>query len=304
LPATDIATRFLDEEREAMTAPAITSLLPSTGSIAGGNTVVITGTAITAATTVAFGATVLTSGYVVKSATEIDVASAPAHAAGAVDVTVTTSGGTSGALVYTYQDFPTLFTVAEARAFDKLQLANATSYPDADIILTEARIRAQFERNVSVSFVPVSVTKRMSGDGSNEIILPHQEVSAVTACVIYNPDGSVNETLDADDLADLAIEPYGLVARCSRGVFIRGRRNVEITYTHGYANVPADIKRVALIVCCLEMIPTDISDRTTSFSDGNMTFQMSRAGGPGHWYGYDTVDAVLRGYDRTLPGIA
>lgn len=84
-------------------APAVSGIGPSAGPTSGGTTVTITGTNLTGATVVDFGATAAT-GVTVNSATSI-TATAPAHAAGTVDVTVTTAGGTSavsGNDQYTY----------------------------------------------------------------------------------------------------------------------------------------------------------------------------------------------------------
>src|SRR5204862_405130 len=74
-------------------APTVTSLAPTTGPTAGANSVVITGTNLTGASSVKFGATTAT-GFTVDNAGQI-TATAPAHAAGTVDVSVTTVGGTS-----------------------------------------------------------------------------------------------------------------------------------------------------------------------------------------------------------------
>ncbi|MGE0601944.1 MAG: IPT/TIG domain-containing protein [Dehalococcoidia bacterium] len=73
--------------------PTVTSLAPTSGTTAGGTTVVITGTGFTGATGVAFGATPATD-FDVDSDTQI-TATSPAHAAGTVDVLVTTPEGTS-----------------------------------------------------------------------------------------------------------------------------------------------------------------------------------------------------------------
>ncbi|HUZ52871.1 MAG TPA: IPT/TIG domain-containing protein [Streptosporangiaceae bacterium] len=72
--------------------PAITTIVPKDGPITGGTPVTITGSAFTGATAVSFGGTPAT--YNVDSDTQI-TATSPAHAAGTVDVTVTTPGGTS-----------------------------------------------------------------------------------------------------------------------------------------------------------------------------------------------------------------
>ena len=83
--------------------PTVTGLSPDQGTTAGGTSVTITGTAFTGAKAVDFGSTKATS-FTVNSPTKI-TAVAPAGSAGAVDVTVTTPGGTSAkspADVYTY----------------------------------------------------------------------------------------------------------------------------------------------------------------------------------------------------------
>ena len=94
-------------------APAITAISPASGPISGGTSVVITGTGLTGATAVSFGATP-TTGFTVNSATQI-TATAPAGAAGTVDVAVTTAGGTSAVSAadrYTYVATPTVTGLA------------------------------------------------------------------------------------------------------------------------------------------------------------------------------------------------
>ncbi|MFF0495339.1 IPT/TIG domain-containing protein [Nocardia aobensis] len=85
--------------------PTITSLSPSSGPTTGGTSVTITGTGFTGPTTVRFGTTATT--FTLDSATQI-TAIAPAGAVGAVQVTVTTSAGTSNGATYTYLAVPAL----------------------------------------------------------------------------------------------------------------------------------------------------------------------------------------------------
>jgi hypothetical protein len=75
------------------TAPAVTALDVASGTTAGGTVVVLTGSNFNGATGVSFGSTAAAN-FTVVSATEID-ATAPAHAAGTVHVTVTSAYGTS-----------------------------------------------------------------------------------------------------------------------------------------------------------------------------------------------------------------
>jgi hypothetical protein len=74
-------------------APTVTSVTPNNGPNTGGTQVAIAGANLSGATGVQFGSTPATS-FTVNSATSV-TATAPAGNAGAVDVTVTTPGGTS-----------------------------------------------------------------------------------------------------------------------------------------------------------------------------------------------------------------
>jgi hypothetical protein len=73
--------------------PTITSLSRTTGSVAGGTKVTITGTGFVTVQHVKFGTTTATT-YTVSSPTSI-IATAPAHAAGTVGISVVTAAGTT-----------------------------------------------------------------------------------------------------------------------------------------------------------------------------------------------------------------
>ncbi|MDH2401900.1 IPT/TIG domain-containing protein, partial [Bradyrhizobium sp. SSUT18] len=95
-------------------APTVTSVAPTAGPTGGSTTVTIGGTGfVVGATTVNFGGAAGT-GVTVNSATSITVTSPPG-AAGTVDVTVTTAGGTSATSAsdkFTYLATPTVTSVA------------------------------------------------------------------------------------------------------------------------------------------------------------------------------------------------
>ena len=82
-------------------SPTVTSVTPSTGPSAGGNTVTITGTGFTGATSVTFGGVAATSFTVVNDTTITSVV--PSGSAGAVSVIVTTAVGSNAAnSLYSY----------------------------------------------------------------------------------------------------------------------------------------------------------------------------------------------------------
>ncbi len=93
--------------------PTVTSVFPASGPIAGGTSVTITGTNFTGATTVNFG-TIAGTNVTLISPTQILVNS-PAEAAGTVNVTVKTVGGTSTTTLadqFTYAASPTVIGVS------------------------------------------------------------------------------------------------------------------------------------------------------------------------------------------------
>ncbi|HXP11144.1 MAG TPA: IPT/TIG domain-containing protein, partial [Acidobacteriaceae bacterium] len=92
-------------------APTVSSVSPNSGSTSGGTAVTITGTNFAAGATVTFGSTAATSVVVVNSTTI--TATTPAGSAGAVLVTVTSSGQSSGlANGFTYIAAPTVSSVS------------------------------------------------------------------------------------------------------------------------------------------------------------------------------------------------
>ncbi|MEU7633739.1 IPT/TIG domain-containing protein [Nocardia sp. NPDC049220] len=92
--------------------PFKATLSPVSGVTAGGNTVTITGTGLSTATAVDFGGNSATPTVVSDSVLTVAV---PAGAAeGSVSVSITTAGGTSNGLSYTYVGAPTLGTPTPA----------------------------------------------------------------------------------------------------------------------------------------------------------------------------------------------
>ena len=94
-----------------LTQPAVTGILPASGTTAGGNAVTITGTGFVTGATVTVGGAAAT-GVSVGSATSI-TATTPSHAVGAVDVVVTNPDTQTGTLTngFTYTAPPGAPTV-------------------------------------------------------------------------------------------------------------------------------------------------------------------------------------------------
>jgi subtilase family serine protease len=101
--------------KPAPVVPTVTSIKPTSGPIAGGTAVTITGTGFIAGATVKFGTVAATSVVVVNS-TSITCKS-PKEAASTVHVLVTTAGGTSATVTagnFTYDPIPTVTSLKPA----------------------------------------------------------------------------------------------------------------------------------------------------------------------------------------------
>jgi putative cell wall-binding protein len=95
--------------------PVVSGVSPSSGSTSGGTSVTVTGSSFTGATSVTFGGVAGTNLTVINDSTL--TVTAPAHAAGTVDATVTTPSGSSLARAYRYGTAPHAFADGVTRLF-------------------------------------------------------------------------------------------------------------------------------------------------------------------------------------------
>jgi YVTN family beta-propeller protein len=90
--------------------PTISTVLPNQGPVNGGTNVTITGTGLSGVTAVNFGPNPASNPVANAAGTELSAIS-PTGAAGMVSVTVTTPGGTSNPIPYTYVVPPTITSI-------------------------------------------------------------------------------------------------------------------------------------------------------------------------------------------------
>jgi hypothetical protein len=166
-----------------------------------------------------------------------------------------------------------LFTETEARAFDGGAMAGAT-YTDAMIDEARARITDQFETICGVSFVPRYRLDTFSGDGGGYLLMDRMKVTSIRSVEARSSGAATWTAFDADELADLYIEPWGELLRESRGTFLSGRRNIRIGYEHGFTTPPYDVKRAALMTLAYELKKSQVDPRAISISDEMTTTQL------------------------------
>ncbi|MFB7214375.1 IPT/TIG domain-containing protein [Streptomyces sp. NPDC056255] len=135
----------------AVATPTISSLTPTQGPVEGGNTITLTGTGLTGATSVRFGTTA--AAFITVSDTHV-TAIAPAAPTGPLSVTITTAGGTSAGVSYTYVAAPVLNSVTPAQG--PLAGQNTVTLSGTGFTGTTS---VHFGVNAAISFTFVSATQ-------------------------------------------------------------------------------------------------------------------------------------------------
>jgi uncharacterized protein YhjY with autotransporter beta-barrel domain len=176
-------------------APALTGIAPSNGSTAGGTTVVILGSGFTGATNVAFGTSAATV-FSVDSDSQI-TATSPAHAAGTVDIVVTTAGGTSpgaasGQFTYAAPSTPP----TPAPALSSIAPSQGPSAGGTTVII----LGSGFTGATNVAFGTSAATV-FSVDSDNQITATSPAHAAGTVDIVVTTAGGASPTGAASQFA-------------------------------------------------------------------------------------------------------
>jgi hypothetical protein len=167
-------------------APAVTGVSPTSGSTAGGTVVTITGSNFIGATAVSFGG-VAASSFTVNSATQI-TATAPAEAAGTVDVKVTTAGGTSTAVTADHFTY-----VTPAPAFTGISPTSGSTAGGTVVTITGSN----FTGATAVSFGSVAASS-FTVNSATQITAMAPAEAAGTVDVKVTTAGGTSATSTAD----------------------------------------------------------------------------------------------------------
>lgn len=201
-----------------------------------------------------------------------------------------------------------LFDIPSARAFTLRggrPLQVATTFTDDDLLAIEAVVRDIFERAIGRALLPTVTTCVLDGNDTAVLRYPHvnpakeepQRALTVTAASI---GGSA---LDATALAAIVAHRDGRLVRTDGNTWASstGYQDgaVSVTAVHGWAAVPARLKRAALRLAVHYLVGSDIPDGAISFSDGGASYQFARPGQAPHWTGLDDVDAELLALTET-----
>jgi hypothetical protein len=196
--------------------PSIDSVTPNEGPQAGGTSVTITGANLNEAAAVQFGSSAATS-FEVNSATSI-TAVAPA-AAGTVDVSVSTSAGTSATGSgdwFSYVPAPTVVTTAASSVIQTTATLNATVNANGGEVSScefEYGTTELYESSVPCSVLPGSGTEPTAVSAALEHLSAN--TTYLFRIVATNPGGTSTDVLNAQEFKTRPNAPTVATAEAS-----------------------------------------------------------------------------------------
>lgn len=136
-----------------------------------------------------------------------------------------------------------LITLAEYKA--AMGISDSSGDTVLSLLITQVSAAIQSWLNRDLSSVVRSESR--DGNGKDAMVLAEYPVTAVSSVVINGNiiPAAANAQSPGYEFSDTAIYLRGYV-------FDRGRRNVQLVYTAGYAMIPDDIKRACIETVTLE----------------------------------------------------
>ena len=198
-------------------APNLTGVSPNADTILGGTTIAITGTNLLNATSVSFGGAVVTN-ILTDTARQITVVD-PAHAAGSVNLTVTTPISTSNAETFTYSPLaaPTVSSVNPTSG----------STDGGDMITITG---TNFIGNISVVFGTTPGTNATLVSSTQITVVDPAHAAGMVNVTVTTPGGT-SATSSADDFTFVIKPPAVTVVSPSSGT-TSGGTTVTISGVH------------------------------------------------------------------------
>lgn len=134
-----------------------------------------------------------------------------------------------------------LATAAELAAWLGHPGFDTTEQARAELLLNLATAEVQGADGTDQALEVAAQTQVRDGTGTCKLVLPRHPVTAVATVTV--DDGTTVTTLTFDD--DYTWSESGILTRIS-GVWPCRDRAVTITYTAGWATIPAEVKKICL----------------------------------------------------------
>ena len=191
-----------------------------------------------------------------------------------------------------------LYTEPDLRVFYGSDL-DAATYSDAQLAEARERITTEFEQICSVSFTRRWRRENLSGDGTYLLRVERPYISSVVTATVGGTD--VSSTVSADPFLPYLHRTSGTWNRATT----TDPFNVDVSYVHGHATVPPDVKRAAMILArqqlAKDVTGQGIPETASSWNDSTGQYVSFAANDQTErWYGIPAVDTALRRYNLNV----
>lgn len=162
------------------------------------------------------------------------------------------------------------------RDLDAADTATATQALDT----ASGAIRSYTRQTLSAA----TTTDQLRANWSSEIVLPERPVSAVASVVVAGPYWS--QTLTSTDYrwtrqGSLYVSPLAGSPADGRGSWGGPEATVTVTYTHGFAVIPDDIRGICLAMATRSMaVPVSAGVASESIGSYSVSFDIAAASTP------------------------
>ena len=265
--------------------------------------------AVTYAVTAADGSVVVAAGAsatVAAGIASLTLTAAQTASLGALTVTWTT-GGVAVATSTVQVVGGYYANIQEIRQSDPSIEANPAKYTTEAIVAARLNAETLFEDVTERAFVPRYTRQRVSGTGSDRVVLPGWDLRRLRSVRVYS-NSTTYTTWTQAQLDSVPAAGSG-VAVCTDGwSWDYGCENLVVEWEHGTNNPPADLKAAFLVYVryLLNQGTSGVPARATAIVDGpgGGTFRISTPGIGKSITGLPEVDEVLDRYRRIKVGIA
>lgn len=193
-------------------------------------------------------------------------------------------------------------TLTELRALPNL--ADTAKFTNAELAAATDWFETLFEDYTGVAWVPRTVTDERHYGTGGILMLDHLKPRTITAVRSYS-DASTSVAYTAAELADLHLEPSGVIRRNTLGWFTTAYGLVAVDYTHGFDAPPRDVVEAAKVAIRDHLIVDYQANRQYAISTQDGIVRTSTpdadAGRP---FGIPEVDAVAVRRSHRCPSVA
>ena len=195
---------------------------------------------------------------------------------------------------------PAYVTLAQLRALPNL--ADTAKFTDAELATAAVWFENVFEDYTGVAWTPRTVIGERHSGGSS-LLLDHPYPRTISAVNVYS-DATTYVAYTAAELADLRLEPSGVVRRVTLGGFTSGTGNITVDYVHYKTAVaPSDVVEAAKVAIRAHVLDDYQANRQYAVATEAGIVRTSQPG-EDRPFGIPEVDAVAnRRAERTI-GVA